>query len=275
MSIIRRTLNPQGWTSVPNAALEDERLSYRARGILGYLLSRPDGWVTDSERMAQKGKEGRDAIRTALRELEAVGYVHKRMLQGTRGTWTTERYVYDRPVTSIEDAENPMLDPVDNSVETWGQPTPENPSPGPGKPTPENPALLTTNQNNLKKEKGDPTSKAPHLVPPEYEVRALLVRALRAPVDLADARRFLSAAETFYAELPAGYTFTAVLDGRISAYAGRPADFERDFSSGLDSGSASVEKDQAPPGLTDSLATLDRAAPRPSIDQHERAESDV
>jgi|GEM_PF-4960807 len=275
MSIIRRTLNPKGWTSVPNAALEDERLSYRARGVLGYLLSRPDGWATDSERMAQKGKEGRDAIRTALRELENAGYVHKRMLQGTRGTWTTERYVYDRPVTSIEDAENPMLDPVDNSVETWGQPTPENPSPGPGKPTPENPALLTTNQNNLKKEKGDLTSKPPHSVPPEYEAKARLIRALRAPVDLAAARTFLFVAEQMHSRAAPGVSLDQVVNEQIDAYAGRPADFQNDFAPELDSGSAYDEKDQAPPGPTDSLATLDRPAPPASIDQHEGAESDV
>lgn len=103
--IITKAPRPRGWTTVPNAALEDERLSYRARGVLAYLLSRPDGWETDSEKIARAGKEGREAIRTALRELDDCGYLVRRRKQDQRGRWGTLTLLYDTPVTDAELAE--------------------------------------------------------------------------------------------------------------------------------------------------------------------------
>lgn len=161
---LRRIEKPRGWTSIPNAALEDARLSWRARGILAYLLSRPADWSTDSERLAAIAKEGREAVRTALRELEANRYLFRVKAQGAGGKWTTEYVVYDTPLdpritpgtqppldldASPSAAENPVHNPGDNSVETGGEPRPENPSPAPKNPTTENPSLLTTQDQQL------------------------------------------------------------------------------------------------------------------------------
>lgn len=83
---------------MPNATITDERLSYRALGVLTYLVSRPDGWETDSDSLADGEKrEGRDAVRRALRELEELRYLHRFRLQNTRGHWTTVCYVTDEP----------------------------------------------------------------------------------------------------------------------------------------------------------------------------------
>jgi len=53
----------------------DKRLSYKARGVLFYLLSKPDGWkgrvfdlVNNSDR------DGINTIKSALRELVDCGY---------------------------------------------------------------------------------------------------------------------------------------------------------------------------------------------------------
>lgn len=161
---LRRVEKPRGWTSIPNETLEDSRLSWRARGILAYLLSRPANWETDSERLAAIAKEGRDAVRTALTELERARYLFRVKVQGGGGLWATEYVLYDRPLAagttpgnappldldpSSTAADNPVETPVDNPVEDGGKPTPENPSPAPGKPTPGNPALLTTNDQQI------------------------------------------------------------------------------------------------------------------------------
>lgn len=86
-----------GFVIVPNKALEDARLSFRARGVLAYLLSRPDGWQTDSERLALGASEGRDAIRTALTELDRAGYLTRTKRQDAGGHWITECSVTDDP----------------------------------------------------------------------------------------------------------------------------------------------------------------------------------
>lgn len=59
---------------VSNEAMRDARLSIRARGLLAVLCSHADGFEV-SVRMLQTRTEKRDAVLTAVRELEAHGYL--------------------------------------------------------------------------------------------------------------------------------------------------------------------------------------------------------
>lgn len=95
--IVRGTRPADRFTIVANAALEDDRLSWRARGILAYMLGRPEGWQTSAERLAKQGTEGRDAVRAALGELEALGYMARVKSQDSRGRWITTLVVHDTP----------------------------------------------------------------------------------------------------------------------------------------------------------------------------------
>lgn len=115
MKIVRGPRD-HGFAIIPNAALEDSRLSWRARGILAYLLSRPDHWHTSSERLAATALEGRDAVRTAMRELEDAGYLVRERHRGPGGVFVMVVVVTDTPVGN----------PVDNPTGAWksgaGQP---------------------------------------------------------------------------------------------------------------------------------------------------------
>lgn len=78
----------KGFESLSRDVLQDERMSYRARGIWASLISRPDGWRTDSETLARQGKEGREAVRTALKELEQFGLLGRERVQDPEtGAW--------------------------------------------------------------------------------------------------------------------------------------------------------------------------------------------
>ena len=63
------------FTVLSNACLDDERLSLRAVGLLNYMLRQPDDWNFTLEWLAGKHKDGLCAIRSAMEELEAAGYV--------------------------------------------------------------------------------------------------------------------------------------------------------------------------------------------------------
>lgn len=115
---VHRSRHTEHFTILPNAALRDERLSYRARGVLMELLSRPEDWQATADALSrtakkQRGKkgEGRDAMRGAFAELKAAGYIVATKGEGESGTHTTELYVYDVPqdVTS-ENAQKPSSD---------------------------------------------------------------------------------------------------------------------------------------------------------------------
>jgi len=94
------------YTSIDRRTIRDTRLSFRARGVLLWLLDRPDESTTDSDLIAEHGAEGRDAIRTALRELRDHGYMTRRKVRGERGRWVTESWVFERP----QPVDNPPTD---------------------------------------------------------------------------------------------------------------------------------------------------------------------
>lgn len=97
--MIRRSERPDThYTVIRNSVLRDSRLSYRARGVLCALLSRPDNWTVRAEQLAVDGREGRDAIRSALRELRDYGYIRMERRRLADGTLFTEQVVYDEPV---------------------------------------------------------------------------------------------------------------------------------------------------------------------------------
>lgn len=98
LPIIRGSRPADQFAQISNQALEDARLSYRARGLLAYMLSRPEGWTTDATRLAAgKSTEGRGAILTALKELENHGYLVRRRTQDRRGRFSTDTYVTEFP----------------------------------------------------------------------------------------------------------------------------------------------------------------------------------
>jgi hypothetical protein len=85
---------------IHNAAVEDGRMTAKARGVLVYLLSRPVGWSTSSDKLARSEafqREGRDAIREALKELEEFGYLVRNRSQKPDGTWEWNQMVTDQP----------------------------------------------------------------------------------------------------------------------------------------------------------------------------------
>ena len=105
--MIRRSPRPRtSFTVVQNQIIEDHRLSFKATGVLIYLLSKPDDWRTSTAQLARAKKEGIDAVRTAMSELEKAGYVRRRRYQDSAGRWAFETVVFDDPCHS---------EPVDNS----------------------------------------------------------------------------------------------------------------------------------------------------------------
>jgi hypothetical protein len=63
------------FTMVPNAIFEDPNLSIEAKGLLGYLLSRPPNWQTQQEHLQRTLQIGRKLLRRCRDELIEAGYI--------------------------------------------------------------------------------------------------------------------------------------------------------------------------------------------------------
>jgi hypothetical protein len=85
------------FTPVSRKTINDVRLSFKARGILIWLLDKPDDWVTSADRIESQGIEGREAVRSALKELEVFGYLVRIKYRDQLGVWRTEWTVYENP----------------------------------------------------------------------------------------------------------------------------------------------------------------------------------
>jgi hypothetical protein len=106
MSVIRiKKTHRKPYVILDTTALLDDRLSYRAKGLHTYLMTKPEDWQVHVDYLAQQSPtEGREAVRTALTELEDAGYVKRQKVRGERGLlggWNT--VVYETPALCTED----------------------------------------------------------------------------------------------------------------------------------------------------------------------------
>jgi hypothetical protein len=80
--MIIRGKHKNRYTQVPNAIFEDSRLSVGAKGVLGYLLSRPPNWTVRHGQLQRTLRVGRKPLTNFLDELTEAGYVDRDECQG-------------------------------------------------------------------------------------------------------------------------------------------------------------------------------------------------
>lgn len=104
-----------------NTVCQDARLTMRALGVLVRLLSRPDNWRTNSETLAKEFGCGRDAVRGAMHELQAAGYIQVKRVQAENGQISTQWVVFDDP-QEIAEAAQPEAGKADAGQTGDGKP---------------------------------------------------------------------------------------------------------------------------------------------------------
>ncbi|WP_425543929.1 hypothetical protein [Streptomyces crystallinus] len=88
------------FTQIANGLFRDSRLSFRAKGIFGYVSTHRNGWQVTITDLVHLGPDGREAVRTGLRELEACGYLVRERLRRADGTLGEIVYcITDRPAS--------------------------------------------------------------------------------------------------------------------------------------------------------------------------------
>jgi hypothetical protein len=73
------------YATIPNHILNDNRLSWKAKGLWAYIQSKYDGWDFSIDRICKDSEDGEKATRSGIQELEDAGYlVRTQIVDGTK-----------------------------------------------------------------------------------------------------------------------------------------------------------------------------------------------
>ncbi len=123
-----RVSKDKNYTTINNTGLKDKRLTWKAKGILAYILSLPDDWVFYMEEVAEHAKDKLDSLKSGMKELKEYGYVKRYPVKDEKGKITRwETIIYEVPQGEKPLVENPQME-----------------NPLVGEPPVENPLLLST-----------------------------------------------------------------------------------------------------------------------------------
>ena len=119
-----------------NHHLKNKDLSLKAKGLLSQMLSLPEKWDYTLAGLSAINRESKDAIRSAVNELEKAGYIRRRQTVDSRGKFSGNEYIiYEQPSSASPSSGFP----------TTGNPSTE-------KPSSENPTQLKIDQVNIQEE---------------------------------------------------------------------------------------------------------------------------
>jgi hypothetical protein len=97
------------FTQIANGLFRDSRISYRAKGLFGYISTHRNGWLVTIAALVALGPDGRDAVRAGLKELEKFGYLVRDRVRRPNGTLAETVYsITDRPAAW----DGPPIDPA-------------------------------------------------------------------------------------------------------------------------------------------------------------------
>lgn len=78
--------------------IHDSNLSWKAKGILLYLLSRPDDWQVYETEIVKHSSDGLSGLKSGIKELEEVGYIQRNRKRDDKGRLKEYEYlVYEQP----------------------------------------------------------------------------------------------------------------------------------------------------------------------------------
>ncbi|HCE6135909.1 TPA: replication protein [Legionella pneumophila] len=155
MAVLRIHKKQHNFVILDKTCLHDKSLSWGAKGLHAYLISLPDNWKVRVSDLKERARNGRDAVRGLLSELEQAGYIQKATCRDeTNGRFGGIEYlVLEIPETKNQES-NPETEKPSSVKNEQKTPSPENPSlvnPETGNPLPVNPTLININGINNNK----------------------------------------------------------------------------------------------------------------------------
>lgn len=98
MAFIRTNKRENPFVQIDKTFIEDPNLKWQSKGLMAYLLSRPDSWIVNQSDLINRANDGETTVRTALLDLMLHGYVYYYADRDDKGKikeWIYE--VYESP----------------------------------------------------------------------------------------------------------------------------------------------------------------------------------
>lgn len=99
MTEVFRINKTKNYTVMSNYHLQDKNISYKAKGLLSFILSLPDNWELNVKGLVAVSKEGIKAINAILKELELNNYLTRERKQKSNGRFFYEYNIFEIPYT--------------------------------------------------------------------------------------------------------------------------------------------------------------------------------
>lgn len=105
MTMFRKVKNKENpYVIINKRAMADDTLSWKAKGILAYLLSLPDDWKIYETELATHSSDGITCLKTGLKELIDRGYIVRQRIKDENGKFAGYEYnIYEEPLQNIEE----------------------------------------------------------------------------------------------------------------------------------------------------------------------------
>ncbi len=115
----------QRFTQIANSCLQDKRISWKAKGLMAYFMSYPETWIFREFKIISDSTDGRDSIRSGLKELMKYGYLTKKQIKENGRFSYNEYFIDDEIEYTDKSQENGRL--TDDGKSNDGKSNGENP----------------------------------------------------------------------------------------------------------------------------------------------------
>lgn len=95
----------------PNSLLNDNNISLKAKGLFGYIQSKPENWSFSVKKIMSQVKDGEKGVRSALKELEENRYLVRKPVKNKEGKWNGYDYfLFQKPFAEKAVAEKAVAE---------------------------------------------------------------------------------------------------------------------------------------------------------------------
>lgn len=164
MAVIKIQKKRKNFSIIDNSIIYNSQLSWKARGLLIFLLSKQEDWEIYVTHLIKQGPDGRDSVYSGIQELIEAGYIYHERIRNNKGQYEKGNYIVSEEAefkNVKEEAKEPSPEKPDVAKDNLSPQTenPEEENPEEGNPDLGNQQLLNTNTNNTDINKNKTTAK--------------------------------------------------------------------------------------------------------------------